>query len=263
VVSDWSNLKVNIVRNTILLKQSDDTAMCAMEPLNLFIEAEGYKIVYKWYQNSSLVQSGISNHLIFPNIVTFNSGIYKCKLEDACGTIYSENINLTVYPVTSISSISPDVIVPFGNDVILEVNADGRNLEYQWEKDGTYVINADNPQLMLQKVNTTDIGLYRTIVSGTCGSVISDPVYVYVRKGSGPDATEVFVWPTVASNEFNVAIRNNAPYNVQIYSMSGRLIGGKTNCRYQSSFDINTLPRGVYIVVVYNDSFRKSTKIIK
>jgi hypothetical protein len=115
----------------------------------------------------------------------------------------------------------------------------------------------------LSDLNATDIGLYRTTVTGTCGVEISDSIYVYVKKANFTADPEVFLWPSVTSEEFTVALSNDALYNVQIFSTMGKKLRELTNCRYQTIINISTLPKGIYIVEVYNSDFRKSIKIIK
>lgn len=262
-VSDWSKLDADIVPNTKLLSQSKDTSLCVGQPVILSLAVEGYNLNYKWYKNGQLVQSGPSGQLIFPNTTTDNSGSYICEISGYCNTVFSKPVNLTVLPLTNISSISPDIEVPFGNDVTLEVNAFGHNLSYQWQKDNVLIANNDSSRLLLQHVNATDIGLYKTTVKGTCGTETSDLVYVYVKKGVNSSEPDVFVWPTITSNEFNVALSNNDNYTVQIFSTMGQLLREQTNCRYQTAFNVSTMPRGVYIINVYNSNIRKSVKFIK
>jgi hypothetical protein len=254
---------VKIVKNTRLLSQSGDTTLCEGQRVTLSTETEGYKLLFKWFQNGNLVQSDSSGLFNILSAKTVNSGDYKCEITGSCGSVVSNIMKLTVLPLTNILSVSPDVVVPFGNDVTLDVNAEGNDLTYQWEKDGINILNSTNSQLLLQQVNAADIGLYQSIVKGTCGTKVSDSVYVYVRKDKNPDATEVFVWPTLTSSSFNVAINNGASYNIQIFSSMGRLIREQLNCHFQTTIDISTLPKGVYIINVSNKIFRKSVKLIK
>ena len=262
-VSDWSKLNVNIVQNTKLTSQSKDTTICSGQPIILSVTAEGYQLNYKWSKNGQIIQSGSSGQLNIANTSVDNSGIYSCDIADYCKTVFSNPINLTVLPLTDISSISPDTEVPFGNNVTLEVNAEGHNLIYQWQKNAVNIANSDTSKLYLPNVNATDIGLYQTIVKGTCGTENSDLVYLYVRKDINSAASEVFVWPTITSNEFNVALSNDGRYNVQILNSMGQLFREQTNCRYQTTFNISAMPRGVYIINIFNGNFRKSVRVIK
>jgi len=117
--------------------------------------------------------------------------------------------------------------------------------------------------LFLQGLNAANIGLYRVTVTGTCGTDMSRNVYVYVKKENFTGEPEVFLWPSVTTDEFNVALSNNAIYSVNIYNARGQLIRELKNCRYQTTINISTTAKGIYIVSVFTDSFRKSVKLIK
>jgi hypothetical protein len=201
--------------------------------------------------------------LVISTSATDNSGDYKCEITGYCRTIVSNNMKLTVYPLTNIKYTSPDVEVPFGNDITLEVNSDGHDLIYQWQKDGTVIDNSNTSRLLLPNVNATDIGIYRSTVFGTCGTETSDTIYVYVKKPDYSAEPEVFLWPSITDNEFRVAVSNDEIYNIQMFNSMGRKIRELTNCRYQTSINISNTAKGVYIVEIYNSSFRKSIRVIK
>jgi len=262
-VSDWSGLNATVILNTKLLSQSDDTIICAGQPVTLSVNAQGYNLNYKWTKNSQTVQTGSSSNLIFSASTIDESGDYKCEISGSCGTILSNNMKLTVYPVTNITNLSSNVEVPFGNDVTLEVDADGHDLVYQWQKDGIPLDNSNTSRLLIPDLNATNIGIYRTTVSGTCGIELSDSIYVYVKKANFSAEPEVFLWPSIAINEFTVALSTDAFYNIQIFSTMGKKILELTNSRYQTIINISTLAKGVYIVKVYNKDFRRSVKVIK
>ena len=223
----------------------------------------GYNLIYNWSKDGQTVQSGTSSKYNISSATTNDAGDYICEITGSCGTVVSNIIKLTVYPLTNITYISPNVEVPFGNDVTLEVNAEGHDLVYQWQKDGNVIENSNTSQLLLPDLNATDIGLYRTTVTGTCGVEISDSIYVYVKKANFTADPEVFLWPSVTSEEFTVALSTDALYNVQIFSTMGKKIRELTNCRYQTSINISTMAKGIYIVEIYNTDFRKSIKVIK
>jgi hypothetical protein len=261
-VSDWGRLNGNIVLNTRLISQSHDTILCAGNPINLKLTAEGYNLNYTWYKNDQVIQNSTSN-LSFPVTTAQNSGVYRIQISGSCGTVSSNAIDLTVYPITHVTKLSPDAEVPFGNDINLSVTAEGHDLNYQWQKDGNLIDNTNSDVLSLQDLNAADIGLYKVNVSGTCGSELSDSIYVYVKKSDSQSDPQVFVWPSVTSGNFTVAVNNDAVYNIRIYSTSGIKIREQLNCRFQTSLYIGTYASGVYIVEVYNKDFRRSVKVIK
>jgi hypothetical protein len=263
ILSDWSRLDANVVFNTALLSQSGDTTICAGQPVTLSVKARGYNLTYKWTKDGQVVQTGSSPKLNFSAATTDKTGGYICEITGSCGKVISNLTELTVYPLTNITHISPGLEAGFGNDATLEVNADGHNLVYQWQKDGNVIANSNTSSLLLSNLNANDIGIYKTTVSGTCGVVISDSIYVYVKRTNFTGEPDVFLWPSITNNEFTVALSNEDFYNVQIFSTTGKKFRELLNCRYQTRINISTLARGVYIVEVYNRNLRKSIKIIK
>lgn len=145
-----------------------------------------------------------------------------------------------------------------------EVRAEWQVLDFQQQiiassNDSFY----NDSTLLLQNLNATDIGLYQTIVTGECGTKTSDTIYVYVTKENSSLQTEVFVWPTITTASFNVATSNDTPYSIMIFNSMGKLVKEQTNCHFQTSVDISTMAQGIYIINVFNNSFKKSIKLFK
>ena len=111
--------------------------------------------------------------------------------------------------------------VKFGDDITLEVVADGHNLLYQWQKDGSQIPDGITPEYLLMNVNAGNTGLYSVKVSGSCGEVLSNNVYLYVTNNENHADPEVFVWPTVVNDEFNVALSDGQFYDLQLFNTSG------------------------------------------
>jgi Trypsin/Secretion system C-terminal sorting domain len=262
-ISEWSQLNVKIALNTNLISQSRDTALCSGKPVSFIINATGDDLIYTWYKNGTLLQSGNSGIFNISGTTTANTGGYICNVSGTCGTLVSNNINLTVHPLTNITYISPDTQVAFGQNATLEVRSDGYNLSYQWQKNDTLLDNSNTSLLVLQDVNATNIGLYRATVVGACGTETSDSIYVYVKKANYSNEPEIFLWPTITSDIFNVALSNDQYYNIHIYSSLGVMIREQTNCRYKTVINLANIPEGMYIVNIYNNSFKKSIRVIK
>ncbi len=262
-LSEWSVLKPKVVKNTALISQAADTVLCASEPLTLTAVAEGYDLVYRWYQGDQLVQSDPSGSLLFSPAVSDNSGIYTCRIDGQCGSVITDPVNVTVYKVTHVTGISPDTYVSFGKDASLSLTAEGHDLNYRWEKDGALIDNSNADNLFITSVNAGDIGLYRAIVTGTCGTDTSSNVYVYVSNPKIRSAADVSLWPSVTAGDFHVATGNDEVYTVRIFDISGRLFMERTNCRYETTFNVAGLPRGVCIVNITGKNINKSLRLIR
>jgi hypothetical protein len=263
IVSDWSRLDATLPFDTKLIAQSADTALCTGLQATLFVNVEGHDLNYTWSKGNQVIQSGTSRNLIFQSSTVDESGTYICKITGSCGSVTSNPINLTIYPLTKITSISPNTEGLFASDITLNVTSEGHDLNYQWEKDGNSINNSNTAGLFLQNLNAADIGIYRVTVTGTCGVQTSDSIYLYVKRSNYTADPQVFVWPSITTTEFNVALNNDATYNIQIFNSSGIKIREQTNCRYQTTVNISTLAAGVYLIEVYNADFRRSIKVVK
>ena len=263
IVSYWSALTVHIALNNKLVSQSNDTIICAGAPLTLRVVSEGYNLNYSWFRNDNIIKSGTSPDLQFTNSTKDSSGIYRCNINGSCGDVISPEINLTVLPVTAIEYITPDTQVAFGDDITIEVTADGHNLLYQWLKDGDQIPAGSLPDLSLPDVNASATGLYRVMVSGSCGELLSKNVYIYVTIMENHTDPEIFVWPTIVNSDFNIALSDDRNYNLLLYNSVGKLIKEKRNCQYKTNLNIGNISHGVYIITVYGRNFRKSVKLIR
>ncbi len=263
VVSYWSALTVHIADYNKLISKSNDTIICAQKPLNINVVADGYNLKYFWYQDNNLLKSGPSPEISFSSTAVSNSGLYRCDITGSCGLPLSTEINLTVLPVTKITGLTPDSAASFGENITLTVDAEGHNLNYQWRKDGNELAQATGQDLLLRNINASNTGLYQVNVTGTCGIVLSNNIYLFVRGKGNSDSPEIMVWPTVFSNEFSVALSDEQFYNLLLFSTTGRLLLEKQNCQFRTTLNLSDIPGGVYILTVYNNKFRKSVKVIK
>jgi hypothetical protein len=262
-LSEVSELIVNVAKITSLLSEPGDTSGCAGQSLKLMAKAEGYNLVYKWFKNDTLVFSDTTGEYTISSAGAKDSGFYYCKVGGSCGDAVTGTSSLTVLPVTKITHITPDSEVPFGEDLMLEVSAEGHNLAYQWYKDENSLNNGMMSDYLLQNVDANDIGLYKASVSGSCGTETSSNVYVYVKKEGSREEPEIYIWPTVINEEFSVALSNDQKYNILLTSNTGGLLKESRKCQYLTVINTGELAAGIYIVTVYNDYFRKSVKLIK
>jgi hypothetical protein len=262
-IEDWFRLSVRLADHTTMLRQSTDTIICAGKPVTLTVKASGYNLMYKWLKNGQVVQNEAFPDLTFSSSTINDSGSYQCQITGACGSATSSLINLIVYPVTKITYISPDIEASFGSDVTLQVTAEGHDLAYEWQKDGSTISNSNVSTYVVSNTTAKNTGIYRTKVSGTCGVQTSDSIYVYIKRRDFTSDPEIFLWPSVTSSEFSVALNNDLDYSIQIFSTTGRKMRELPDCRYLTRVNISTLPKGVYIVKIYNSSLQKSIKVIK
>jgi hypothetical protein len=86
---------------------------------------------------------------------------------------------------------------------------------------------------------------------------------VYLRNSDIAATAEISVWPTVVTDEVNVATSSSDRYDVRIISLSGNLILNSLNCQYPTNFNLSKYPKGIYILTISNNKLRKSYKLVK
>lgn len=172
-------------------------------------------------------------------------------------------LNVTVVHKTKIDFISNDQSVQSGNNVDLKVSASGSELEYQWYKDDDPVLNSNSATLSFPNVTASDIGRYHVYVKGYCGNDISEKSYLYVANKQIRKSSSIYVWPSVNSGEFTIAIETDNTYNIFIYNTIGKMVKSITDCQYRTDVDITAFPHGMYIVKIVSGSMISTHKIIK
>ncbi len=261
--TSWAITKIEIPVHTNINYVEGDTTICNKENVSLHISATGDDLSYDWYQNSEYTATTYDGYLDLNRADTTKTGIYYCNVIGTCGTLQSREIEMTVYPTTEIYSTPEDQQLIQNSDATLNVLSRGHNLTYQWYKDGeTIVDGGDMNYLELLSLNATDIGQYWLEVEGTCGSDVSDSIYIFVdlTETTGISAK---VWPTFTTDNFNVAISNTNLYTVKIYNTRGQIIYSSEEFSLQTSIDISTWADGLYIVKINSEGVEETVKIIK
>jgi len=261
--SNWSRLNVLVSPRINISNVPGKASICTNKGVTFKTVANGYNLSYKWYFNDNLLQSGTGNTYSINSLKASNSGIYRCEITDICDTVSSPEFTLDVLPITTITGVSPATYSLTGDSPLLEVSSIGDSLSYKWQKDGKTIEGTTGPTLRLFDVNASDIGQYRVTVSGMCGTVTSDSIYLYVKNGQASASDGIMVWPTVTSDYVNIAPGSDEPYTIRLYSPGGSLVKELTNCRYRTSVYAGSLPSGIYIIKISGINFAATFRVIK
>lgn len=261
--SAWKRLAMEVVEPTVLIDQSDDTVLCEQESFQLALRASGHELVFDWFKDDTLWEADTSDTIPFPVADRSNSGIYYGIVSGSCGSIRSEDMLVTVHPLTGILSQSPETRVNHGTLTVLEVVAEGHDLSYQWEKDGVLLPGENTEQLTLTEVNSNNTGIYRVSLEGTCGSLTSDTIFLYISASAYLEEPDVYIWPTISDAEFNVASNLDQSFDLFVYTMNGQLIERMNGLRYTSIIDLSGVVPGMYLVHIKSGDWAKTMKIRK
>ena len=120
------------------------------------------------------------------------SGLYTCRVIGEGGMVNSGTALLTVNLSTQLLSPPPaSQLKCAGEDSYFSLEASGHNLSYSWERNGVALTNGGNITgagsniLTVTSVGITDAGIYRCFVTGTCGSLSTEPSALTVNELPG------------------------------------------------------------------------------
>lgn len=181
VMSNIASLTVNPL--TVISNQPSSATQCAGSVALFNVSASGTgTLTYQWKKGGVDITGAVSNVLVLNNITAADAGSYTVEVTGACGAVTSSAATLTVNPLTAITTQPISATQCAGTNATLTVAASGAGtLTYQWMKNGSAITGATSASLALNNLTAADAGSYMVMVTGTCGSVNSNPASIMVN----------------------------------------------------------------------------------
>ncbi len=143
-------------------------------------------LVYNWFRNGQLRQSGFSGSLNLASTRESDDGTWRLDVTNLAGKV-SENFNLTIIPPPTQPSFpaSPgDITLTEGETLALSGQAFGsRPIAYQWFHDGAPVAGAATAFLIISNVGPEDAGQWFVRASNSLGEDATAPATVTISPG--------------------------------------------------------------------------------
>lgn len=154
---------------------------------------------YQWQKNTVNIPGATSASYTINNLVMGDAGNYRVVIggQGACPSVNSNTAILTMQESVAISAHPVSQSVCNGATVAFSVTATGTGLTYQWRKSGVNITGATTSGLLLTGVTISDAAVYDVVVTGSCGSLTSNPATLTV--------TETGSWIGVTSSDWNTA----------------------------------------------------------
>jgi hypothetical protein len=112
-------------------------------------------------------------------------------VQNVCGQEQTVQVEVSVVEAPRIVQDVPQAVqVQQGQPLVLEIQASGAGLQYQWYKDGQPISGATQARYEVAAAQQQDAGTYWCVVRGTCGQVESGRVTVSVVVSVAGDAGE-------------------------------------------------------------------------
>jgi alpha-tubulin suppressor-like RCC1 family protein len=211
---------------------------------------------YQWYFNGTPLSDGgfvsgsATASLIVSNFQSANLGNYTLAVTNLAGSVTSSPALLTIVnPLVTTQPQGQSVLG--GATVDFSVAATGQQpLAYQWEFDGTNILNATNDPLVLSNVLVSQSGLYSVIITNSYGTIVSSNATLTVTALSfarQPVNQTVLGGGTA---NFTVSINGQQPVFYQ-WEFDGTNLPGATNDPLVIT-NVLVSQSGLYSVVVTN-----------
>ena len=201
------------------------------QPASMTVLATGVgTLTYQWYkvvnnQNTAITSAatGLTAASMTITSVQFSdSGLYRCVVTNAYGSVTSNTAKLTVLDGAPIIIVQPkDTVVIATTQAQMSVTADGLPpLSYAWYKAaaGTGPVLGTAATLTIPNVQLTDAGNYLCVVTNAYGSVTSLPGNLKVDDGS----------PIITVQPRDTAVLETNPWSMSVTAVNTRLGGFTT-----------------------------------
>jgi hypothetical protein len=138
-------------------------------------------LTYQWRKGGVNIAGATSSTYTIASTVAADAGNYDVVVTGSCGNATSTPVSLTVNPVTGISTQPAPQTTCVGSSASFSVVAAGTGpFTYQWRKTGVNIAGATAATFTIPAATAGDAANYDVVVTGSCGSAISNAVSLTV-----------------------------------------------------------------------------------
>lgn len=258
---------------------SGDTTICAGESTTVAVVATGDNLTYQWRRSGQPIAGATTASYTIASATPADSAAFDCVITGTCAPAKTSSaIMVKVSRGATITKEPTNVTVNAGQTARFEVAAEGKNLNYRWQRDGNSIPGATASVYEFFAQNQ-DKGKYRCIVTGDCGSdtsaAASLDISTSVDEWSDAEGTlriarlspnpvsdmAVVDVQTVYASPVDLAVVNSLGQVVlRLQSVAGSGNGGIVTHTLQ--LPSNTLADGAYRVIVSCGSKRVGAPLV-
>ncbi|MGZ2371939.1 T9SS type B sorting domain-containing protein [Ancylomarina sp. YFZ004] len=164
--------QLEIQERPYYISHSESVEVCEKtDEVSFRVNYGGDKLSYQWRKDEIYIEGETSSVLTIQNIAQVDAGIYSCEINSSCSIeIISPDMVLSVIPSLQILSESGDIEICDGGAAEFSVEAEGREILYQWQFNGENIIGANDSTYQIDNSSISNRGYYTCELSDKCTS---------------------------------------------------------------------------------------------
>ncbi len=165
-----SEAQLKVYKLPYYISHSESVEVCEnTDVVNFRVNYGGDNIRYQWKKDGLDLFGETSSLLTIQNITQSKEGTYTCAVNSSCGQeLISPDMVLSVIPGLKVLNESGNLEVCDGESAEFAVEAEGRNVQYQWLFNGDAIDGATNPTYQIDKSSLANRGYYTCELSDEC-----------------------------------------------------------------------------------------------
>ncbi len=257
-----SNLCGNVSSNTAQLtvnskvsisSQSASQTLCEGTSPALFVNTSGtVPITYQWYDDNGIIGGATSNSYNIASLDTSDASSYYCIATNACASVNSNPIVLSVNQMPTIDNNPVSTAVCENSSAVFNVSISGTSpITSQWYNNSGQIAGATATSYIIPQSSSADAGTYYVKATNSCGTAVSTSATLTVNTGVAITAQSTSA--TVcdgASPSFSITTSGTAPITYQWYK-DNTAINSATNNTYNLT-SVDTSDAATYYVIATN-----------
>jgi uncharacterized repeat protein (TIGR01451 family) len=258
-VTHCASLFVN--QNVFVVTPPISRTNCPNTTVLFTVNATGTALQYQWFFQNALLAGKTNATLVVSNVMAANAGAYAIVVSGRCGQPVTNSATLTVNQAPAIVTPPSSQTSFVGSNVVFSIGATGTGLSYRWIFNGSLV--GTNNTLALNNLAPNQAGTYCVIVSGTCGSSMTNCTTLTIQNRAptarddsyttAEDTTLTISGPGVLANDFDVdgdaltaiIVSNPANGSLSLNSNGGFVYRPNTNYNGMDTFTYRAMDGGL------------------
>ena len=148
-------------------------AACVGDTVVFAVSANGTNLQYQWRKDGIPIAGATEPILRLEGVTDTDAGLYDVIVSGTCPPdTVSAPAELTINQPPRIVQHPESDTLCLGDQLVLQVVAEGTDLHYQWRKDGIPITGATDPVYVVNSATLADTGTYDVIISGACDPVV-------------------------------------------------------------------------------------------